>query len=326
MEPVKDQERVESKDGEPTATPSRETEFLDMNDDCILAILESLKLNDLYSFGSTCVRINGLAGDVFKRKYSDEWVDVEIEPKLKKCIVFKHPNKKAQKYFCKYFRSIRIGTMWNGAELSIIFKLVESNCCPDLKHLQLSLVLGGIYGKYAALIKNQLAQLESIRIEEPAYARPGIYGGMLQYCQNIKCISMCSSRKTYGKEYDDQIELFHGDKHPQLKVVNCFNHVNFMRLVISSVQNLEQLKLEFSWIEDIGIIYDDLKAACDNGTIGQLELILPEFILGNYGRSFGSFYNGICRLAELGPLCALHNTVFDKSQILPIEKLANLTL
>lgn len=41
MQKCEDEEQVESKDDEPTIPPS-ETEFLDMNDNCILAIVESI--------------------------------------------------------------------------------------------------------------------------------------------------------------------------------------------------------------------------------------------------------------------------------------------
>lgn len=90
MEPA--EKRAKLDHGKPSTISTRKTGILDMNDDCLLEILELLKLADLYSFGSTCARINRLAGDLFERKHSDEWINISIKSEPKKLIVFEHPN------------------------------------------------------------------------------------------------------------------------------------------------------------------------------------------------------------------------------------------
>lgn len=102
-----------------------------------------------------------------------------------------------------------------------------------------------------------------------------------------------------------------------------------MQSVVSSVQKLEFLNLEFLYTKDIEIIYDDLLVACDNGKITRVELILPTL---NFHQVFGASEIDICRLADSGPLYALHNTYFGSgitfgdSRIFPKEKLANLPI
>lgn len=164
-----------------------------MNDDCILAILESLKLNDLYSFGSTCCRINRLAGDVFKRKYSDESIDVNIITKKKKIIIFEHRDADVQNYFSQYFRCIWVSPRTSPVGQNRIFKVIRLKCCMDLKHLELHGLCGELNPEHGELIKNQLARLESIKISDFGF-RGSIYTGILQYCRNIKVLSISDGR------------------------------------------------------------------------------------------------------------------------------------
>lgn len=151
-----------------------------------------------------------------------------------------------------------------------------------------------------------------------------MYAGILQFCQNIKCLSIYNDRNAYDcnirPEYYNQFKQFQGEKHPQLKTITCTKvHVNFMRSVVSSVKNLQYLKLGFIHKSDIEKIYDDLKIACDSGMIKQLELILPK---GQLDQKLGF---DIRRLSDLGPLSALHQThIGDSENLLPIRKLVNL--
>lgn len=76
------------------------TKFLDMNDDCILIILELLNLSDISSMDSTCVRLNELAGNYFGRnEYSNELIDLNFKSHQ---TVFNYSNKNAQKYFSRF--------------------------------------------------------------------------------------------------------------------------------------------------------------------------------------------------------------------------------
>lgn len=108
--------------------------------------------------------------------------------------------------------------------------------------------------------------IDNWKASKSRFGKVGGYGGILQYCQNIKYISIdvahpvTQSLIDLDLDYYNKIEQFHGENHPQLKVVNCQKgHVNFMRSVVLSVQNLEYLKLALRYINDIDIIYDDLK-------------------------------------------------------------------
>lgn len=47
-------------------TPPSTTQFLDLNDDCIITILDALPAHDLYATAFTCQRINSLAHHAFK--------------------------------------------------------------------------------------------------------------------------------------------------------------------------------------------------------------------------------------------------------------------
>lgn len=320
-------ERVEKRakldNDEPSKISPRQTEFLDMNDDCILAILESLKIDDLYLLGSTCVRINQLAADVFGRKYTDEWIDVHIKYIPKKLIAFKHPNHHAEKYFYKYFRSIRVYVNRALIRPQRIFQFVDSMCCPELKHLELIEICCKFSAEHSDLAKNKLAQLESIKINY-FFSDGDIYAGILQYCKNIKCLSIQNDNNAYAFQlgYCDPRKQFHGENNPHLKLITCtYVNAKLIRSLVTTVQNLEYSKLELRYENDIGQIYDELKAACDNGRIGQLEVILSEAnILSRISK-----INDIRRYANLRPLCTLRNVYFyDMENITSIKNMVNL--
>lgn len=118
MEPA--EKRAKLDEGEPLTTPPREIEFSGMNNDCILAILESLKLDYLYSLGSVSVRINQLAGDVFGRKHSDEWIDIRTTSN--EHLFFDHRYINAEKYLL----CIRVNTEYYCVEKGRIINFIGS--------------------------------------------------------------------------------------------------------------------------------------------------------------------------------------------------------
>lgn len=116
-------------DMEPVLSKKPALEFLDMNDDYILAILEVLKAEDLFTLGSTCVRINKLAAHIFKR-----WDNVIDVNSWTGDLQVYHPSTYAKTYFLQYFRSIGasfgpfhlsdfcIGHIWPNSIINIEFR------------------------------------------------------------------------------------------------------------------------------------------------------------------------------------------------------------
>lgn len=149
-----------------------ETEFLNMNNDCILAICELLNLDDLYSTAATCVRINELAGDCFQRKFPNESIDIHY--KRNRVILSEHPNKNAQHHFGKYFRSIRV-TAGKLIDLQNMFTFIKSRCGNELKHLELKHLYGKLEGKHGAMIK---VKINEFHVDGDIFA-----GILIQYCK-----------------------------------------------------------------------------------------------------------------------------------------------
>lgn len=256
------------------------TKFLGMNDDCILAITEFLILDDLYSMGSTCVRINELAGDHFKRNFPNESIDIHY--KRNKVIVFKYPNENAQKYFGKYFRSIRVngGPIIGWAE---VFQFIESKCCSELKHLELNHLYGKIGKKHGAMIKAQLANLESIKINELRIIGD-IHAGILQYCKDVKRLSIHTDRDANAdwliQSYQnlEHLDIYFKDarhrskfnqffeqfsaKNPKLRVIECSQY-DVVRSVFSSQMEKPYLKLQFKKADDMFKFKIDLHATTE---------------------------------------------------------------
>lgn len=314
-----------------------ETEFLNMNNDCILAICELLNLDDLYSMGSTCVRINELAGDCFQRKFPNESIDIHY--KRNRVIVFEHPNKNAQNHFGKYFRSIRV-TAGKPIDLLNMFTFIESKCGNELKHLELKYLYGKLEGKHGAMIKAQLANLKSIKINE-FHVDGDIYAGILQYCKNIESFSIKTvlvndtdwmvqsypmltnlvitfDDKFHCGEFERSIQEF-TNKNPQLQIIEC-SQVDVIRAVVSSGFRVPCLKLKFETQQDFVSICHDLNVEYVNENIGQLEIFMPE------GRMSRCQPIQMRRLADLKPLSVLHNIqLTHENSAISIQQMVNLS-
>lgn len=313
-----------------------ETEFLDMNDDCILAICEFIKLDDLYSMGSTCVRINELAGNCFQRKFPNEWIDINY--KRNRAIVFEHPNENAQKNFGKYFRSIRI-TGGKPIALRNMFEFIESKCFKELNHLELNTFYGELGEEHGTLIASKLINLKSIKINE-FHIDGDIYAGILQHCKNIESFAIHTilsndtnwmvqsypmllhfditlDDRFHRKELKRSIKEF-ANKNPQLQTIKC-SQIDVIRLIVSSEIKVPCLKIKFETETELKHIYYDLKLACDNEKIDQLELFMPNKNISDW------LPIQMCHLADLKPLSVLRNTHYSNERhLLSMQHMINL--
>lgn len=305
--------------------------FLDMNDDCILAICEFLNLDDLYSMGSTCVRVNELAGDYFQRKFPNEWIDVNY--KRNRAIVFEHPNDNAQNHFGKYFRSIRV-TSGKPIGLEKMFKFIESKCWNELKHLELNNFYGELDKEHGTLVASKLINLKSLKINE-FHIDGDIYVGILQHCKNIesfsihtvlandtdwmvqsypmlKYLNITLDDKYHRDEFKGSVKEF-SNKNPQLQAIEC-SQVDVIRAIVSTEIKVPCLKFKIETQKDLNMIYYDLKMACDNEKIDQLELFSGQLLLTPDND-----------LADLKPLSVLRNIYYpNEHQVLSIQRMINL--
>lgn len=159
---------------------TRNTEFMDLNDDTIEAIFMKLPPNDMYSLSSTCKRLYELAAQYHHRmhrfyslvirkcheKSDPEYLRLSAEP-----IIF---NGTA---YVRYIRDVTI-CMYNYVTYTIdIFHLLKSQCIVNLRVLNLHRCVD-IANEYGEIIQAELGNLEVIKFENCRIQN--IYGTFLK--------------------------------------------------------------------------------------------------------------------------------------------------
>lgn len=276
-------------ESEKPSTSTKTTKFLDMNDDCILAICEKLDVTGLQSMKSTCLRLYRLASGHFQRKYTDKRIDVDC--KRKQPLNFKISGE-YQKHFHSDIRNVRING--RNAAMHNIFKFIAANVCANLKHLQLDNFRGDISEKYGRFIEDQLKQVQSLTINN-FQTTSDIYEGLLENCENLQEFSIRTERdanadwllhnyphlkrvsfdfrdKNHRKKFDKFAESFF-QLNQQLQTITCSN-VDTMRTVLMKIQSIDRIVLKFESLQEIEQIYDALIAFSEK-KIGWLEVICP---------------------------------------------------
>lgn len=265
------------------------TAFLDMDDDCILAICDRLDLSGLQSMRATCLRLYRLASGHFQRKYADKRIDVDC--KRSEPLNFKIAGE-YQKHFHSDIRNVRING--RNAAMHHIFKFITANVCANLKHLQLDNFRGVFSEKYGHVIKDQLKQVQCLTINNFQTASD-IYEGLLENCENLqefsirteqdgdadwlihnyprlKRISFDFRDKYHRKKFDKFAAQFF-QLNQQLHTITCTN-ADTMRTVLMKIKRIDRVVLKFESFEEIEQVYGALIAFCER-EMGWLEVVCP---------------------------------------------------
>lgn len=107
---------------------ANEIKFLDMNDDCISAILEFLPLRDLNMMSLACKRIYQISDSVYRRQHMmNEWTTVKehFPSKEVRMFEFECNSGLVPKRFMSEFPNIYVDC-WPSIEL---FDFIKAKCC-----------------------------------------------------------------------------------------------------------------------------------------------------------------------------------------------------
>lgn len=250
----------------PPSTPTEAKTFLDLNDDCILEILEFLSLEDLNSMSQVCKRVYGLSDSIYMRKHLE---DTEISIQFSSMVngrpvyVLEYNND-----FPKRFGPEVIPNYFVYCDITNdLFEFLRSKCCPNLKRIEFC------YGPNervdGELIKSQLRTVEYLGVY---WLGDGdVHDSLLQYCTDLKNLEMyVYGRMDTNANWLNQIYpkltylKFFGSFEPpkfgavgsfkhfielnsQLEAIEC--HPLFIRSMMPTLPKMKRLKVHEFWRE-----------------------------------------------------------------------------
>lgn len=285
-----------------------EFEFMDLNDDVLLAIFGRLPLRDLCAIGQTCMRLQAVAGYVFQRNYPNNRLDIEIfnwscadgnssKPKFD---LRPLPKEDYTETFHQFIQNVGIFVYNYESDPIAAFDYLRIKCCDRLRELVLYRVRCPSDG-YGELIKEQLEHLESIKFDN-CYIRD-IYSAFLQYSPNLKQIMIKEGRNQNGvlikwpNHHYAKLKKFTYHSHnvivenlnvfltlnPQITNIVC-SSMKFFRLLVRRSWQLEFLCLCFIREVKFHMIADELERYCDKGHVKRLDI---QFLSGWEPSRFG---------------------------------------
>lgn len=130
------------------SSTTKKMELLDLNDDCILAILERMPPSELCEISFTCKKLKEMADDVFQRKHSNGWINTALAStnkysKATDCteklaVEVSEYDEKYLKYFGKFIKNVRYAGVLSSEPIA---EFLTSKCCKQLKSLDLHFYL-----------------------------------------------------------------------------------------------------------------------------------------------------------------------------------------
>lgn len=289
-------------------TKSSKTLFLDMNDDCIEAIFSWLSLDELCIMSTTCQRIQCIASAHFHHEYSSKCIrmvngsEIDVKNHTRKSFVrFDDIVGNYKKCFSSHIRCITIQETHSHPRLPVIeyFKFLKSNCCENLKILELKRIDHTADDDCGQYIRKQLSNLKAIRFIDCDI--DDIHNEFLQYCSNLRHLWVSSTNQSnYGfawtqKRYPKLESLLYcvvRDDHyadlgrffslnRQIKTIETSNERTMNTITANGIE-CQQLILRFSGSmqRDIFLrVCNDLKSYCSRGHCEQLALYFTENIV-----------------------------------------------
>lgn len=280
-----------SADMETLSSKTQSMEFMDLNDDCIFAVLERLSPNEFCSMSFTCKKLKQMTEEVFQRKYSKKSIIIRAE---ESSVKFSHQNPKYLKYFSKFIKYVRISGRIKPKHL---FDFLELNCNSELESLTL---ISFWYNETEHSIAEWSNELNNL---------------VKKYCETLKCFRIYSERR-----YDDgwlhfdfpklKTLSFH-DAHndPTPEILNQFFQRNtgintilcttpiVLRAVLNNVKQIERL------------VYAPRSEDIDESLINDLKTYSKQYPI----KWFEYEYNG--RSGNLNNL----NLLADLNKIQPVH-------
>lgn len=280
------------------------TEFMDMNDDVLYAVLQRLTLKDLCSISRTCTRLQQLAGECYQRRYPYNQVDIEVynwttpndqvQPQWEYRTL---PKEEYAQTFRGYARNVSL-FMYNHEPNPInAFKYLKMHCFARLRELKMIRIAcqTELYGE---LIHTQLKSLESITFENCHIY--DMYRAFLKHCPSLRQIVILENRNmrefSTKEELKDCIMEWTKHRYPQLKYFTYHSHnvrvecleeflghnpqisnvvcssTKLFRLLARKNWPLNLLHLKFNREYKFHILSYEMETYCNLGNVKRLEV------------------------------------------------------
>lgn len=260
-----------------------DTEFLDMNDDCIDRICDLLPLDDLCSISRTCKRIQSIAGDYFQRHYPNN--HVRIQSFRRRSVFYIDPDEKYVDDLKPFIRNVSIQEYKGSA----CVKYIRLNFGENLREISLHGIHSELNVSHGLEIKHQLKRLESIKFVNCSIG--DIYEIFLKHCHQLKHLGIDEPVQYHGRvtwtkysfptlqsiAYFDEANTDRADFNeflvcnPQVKYIAC-KGINIQCSVFQLAKDLDFLALCFNSEKDFNRNYNPLKTYCESCQTKRIKL------------------------------------------------------
>lgn len=173
-------------------------QFLDLNANCILSILEWLPLSDLCSISFTCKHLQSLAEREYHRKNPNESITVDIKRRsaFKGELKFANDEEKTKKYFGKVIPNVRFYEANNfriiGVDVDLLYNFMKTDCCESLKSLSIHILSPVNIDKNIhpdEYVEKQLKSVHSLTVEK-LESVPAVWNSIVKYCVNLNTLTI----------------------------------------------------------------------------------------------------------------------------------------
>lgn len=302
--------------------------FLDLNDNCILKILNLLDFNSLKAISQSCTKLEKLAGKQFSLKYANESMTV-FQGRLPSLIISTFPT--YLQFFSKYVQKLSVESH-NGAKASKLPLYLKANFGDSLK--EISFKTGSYNGQLGNQISSILKNVENVTF--PTNASAAFCKNILKRCKSLKrvrinqasippislpnleffgiyleshCWSFSQERVPLLNQF---LELNQTIKYIHLEVrrTDAYTIIKFIRTIIDCAHNLETVHVAIANNIDIdaATISRALKPLDGRNNLRKLELSFSSLSFDSDGLQNPNAF------AELNKLTGFYVTNFKKSR------------
>lgn len=273
-----------------------ETEFSDMNDDCIEVICGFLSLDDLCSFSQTCTRIQNIAGAFFQRCYPHN--RVRIQSLQRRSVFYMYPDEKYVEDLKPFIRNVGIQE-YKG---SVCVSYIKQNFGENLREISLHGINCELNEMHGQQIAKQLKRLESIKFVNCSIG--DLYEIFLKHCHQLQHIGIdepiqFNGQSTWAQKtfptlrsiaYFDEAKTNRADfkgfltRNPQIKQIAC-KGADILATVFKRTQNLDLLVLCFNSAKDFLRSFTALKLYSEQSGTQRIKLEFKKhLVLENFAK------------------------------------------
>lgn len=270
-------------DDETSDSAPDQTEFSDMNDDCIERICGFLPLDDLCSLSRTCTRHQSIVGAFFQRYYPNNYV--RIQSFRRRSIFYMYPDEKYVEDLKPFIRNIGIQEYKGGACVSYI----KQNFGENLREIALHGIHCELNVSHGQLIANQLTRLESIKFVNCSIG--DLYEIFLRHCPMLRHLGIDEPIQFNGQcswthhtfptlqsvAYFDEANTNRADfneflsRNPQINHIAC-KGASVHATVMKRARNLDTLVLCFNSAKDFVRNYAAIKLYSEESQTQRIKL------------------------------------------------------